>query len=63
MKVKCDAPLCDKEFEETKENTFKVQGVMNMFEPKQHYCPEHLERITAGIISDGDPSTNPDLPN
>jgi len=26
-------------------------------------CPEHLERMTAGRISDGDPATNPDLSN
>lgn len=59
VSVTCDAPGCNHTVilspEKAKESKRLNQGRL------VGYCPEHLERLTAGRISDNDPTTNPDL--
>ena len=57
--VICYAPLCnqkvivsyDDAVKSKVDNDGKVIG----------FCPEHLERLTSGRVSDNDPNTNSDL--
>ena len=62
--VRCYAPSCDKMVTINKRQHV-INEVKNLFrfgyflDPA--LCPEHLERVTSGKISDDDPNTNPDL--
>ncbi|MBA3015476.1 MAG: hypothetical protein KKD63_16870 [Proteobacteria bacterium] len=59
VETTCIAPLCGRKVmitaAEVRESRWKNHGEV------VGACPEHLERLTAGRISDGDPTTNPDL--
>ena len=59
VETTCIAPLCGRKVmittAEARESRWKNHGEVVAA------CPEHLERLTAGRISDGDPTTNPDL--
>ena len=61
----CYAPGCTKMVTPNKYNTYiekKPWYVMLFTKQKTHVlCPEHLERMTAGRVSDNDLKTNPDL--
>ena len=67
LKQKCYAPGCSRYVVPTVFNTYtELQPwYLRLFKsPVVHvFCTEHLERITAGRLSDNDPSTNPDLDN
>lgn len=59
VETTCLVPLCGKKVmitvTEARESRWKNHGEV------VGACPEHLERLTAGRISDGDPTTNSDL--
>lgn len=57
----CDAPQCPHYGTMTRKE--RIRSMCQNFGRVVYYCPEHLERITAGRISDNDPNTNPDLNN
>ena len=64
MKVRCNAPGCSSMVDVNRWEQFRKK--MNSLLHGRDFhapilCPEHLERITSGGVSDNDPTTNPDL--
>lgn len=64
MKAICWAPDCKTQID-VPFKQWLVRSIYNLifslkFNPMM-FCPEHMERVSSGRISDNDPNTNPDL--